>query len=139
MAELGVIASAVQLVDVGGRLLISLSRLVSNVRDAPNKILVLQQEVEQIEALVRLIRTNPDVVAQSSSPLDVSILSNAVEAIEQLQRILDELNIAPNDRVPRRVWKGLLSVKKEKALEALCRELERHKSTLIVWFEKNNL
>ena len=139
MAELGLIASAVQLVDVGGRLLISLSQLVSNVRDAPKKILILQQEVVEIEALTQLIRANPNITAQSNSSLDVSILSNATETIQRLQRILDKLKITPNDCTSQKVWKTVVSVKKEKALEALCRELERHKSTLLIWSEKNNL
>lgn len=132
MAEVALAATVVQFIDVGGRTLLLLSRLVSEIKDAPDKIRSLKSDIETLLAVAQAVQSDPSIVGLDSSPL-----ADALGQARLLEALLTDLAIGPKDELGQRVWKALRSAKNEQKLDGLCKRLEHAKTTLLLWFEKN--
>ena len=139
MAELGIAAAATQFIDLGGSLVTALSRVISDLRDAPKRVRTLRIEVQRLLELVRKTQSNATIAAEFNSSFDVSILSDAIEKVQRLQQILDNLCAGPNSNLAIRTCSAIRTVKKEKELDQLCEGLERQKTSLLFWFGNRNL
>jgi hypothetical protein len=139
MAEVGIAAAAAQFIDLGGRLVTALSRVIFDLRDAPERVNTLQVEVQQLLELVRITQSNITIAAKFNSSIDASILPDAIEKVQRLQQILDDLCAGPNSNLAIRTLSAIRTVKKEKEIDQLCKGLERQKTSLLIWFSNNNL
>ena len=139
MAELAVAAAAAQFIDLGGGILSSLSKIIAECRDAPQRISTLRGEVQQLIKLIQITQANSAVAAIFNASIDRELLSDTIGKAERLQRLLGELHVDLNNGLLVRTWAALRTVKKDRELEALCEGLERQKSNLLVWFANHNL
>ena len=139
MAELAVAAAAAQFIDLGGSILSSLSKIIAECRDAPQRISTLRGEVQQLIRLVQITQTNSAVAAVFNASIDRELLFDTIEKAQRLQRFLGELHVDSDKGLVVRTWAAIRTVKKDRELEALCEGLERQKSNLLMWFANHNL
>ena len=139
MAELAVAAAAAQFIDLGGGILSSLSKIIAQCRDAPQRITTLQGEVQQLIRLVQIIQTNSAVAAVFNTSIDRELLFDTIGKAERLQQLLGELHVDSDKGLLARTWAAIRTVKKDRELDALCEGLERQKTNLLIWFANHNL
>lgn len=126
MAEaFGIAAGALQFADVGSRILLSLSRLYSDISHVPEKIAKGQSQVEDLVLLVEAVpqdlaapNTAPGsslsaVVARSRVDRLVVLIRETIRELHELQVILDDLSAKKSDNVYKRSWKAVVSLKKD--------------------------
>jgi hypothetical protein len=146
MAEVaGVVASIVQLIDIGGRVVIKLSRFCSDLQKVPHKIKRAKHQVDQLLSLLRCI--NSDLTASDQGDASslaglrspnhlhfaTHLVEDALHQAEELANILDDL--APRkDSLFNRGWRALVSLKKEEDIVERCSRLETLKSDLQMWY-----
>ena len=139
MAELAVAAAAAQFIDLGGGILSSLSKIIAECRDAPQRISTLQREVQQLIKLIQITQTNSAVAAVFNPSIDRELLFDTIGKAQRLQRLLGELHVDSDKGLLVRTWAAIRAVKKDRELEALCEGLERQKTNLLIWFANHNL
>lgn len=139
MAELAIAAAATQFLDIGGRAFISVTQLVSDIGDAPRRVVNLQDEIGQLYSLIKKIHSTPTTIARFHTSANLGIISDAVKKVEQLQKTLDDLSAGRRDCRLRRTWLAARIVLREKELNLLCEGLERHKTNLLAWLGYHNL
>ena len=139
MAELAVAAAAAQFIDLGGGILSSLTKIIAEYRDAPQRISTLQGEVQQLIKLIQITQTNSAVAAVFNASIDRELLFDTIGKAERLQRLLGELHVDSDNGLLLRTWAAIRTVKKDRELDALCEGLERQKTNLLIWFANHNL
>lgn len=154
IALLGVTAAGIQCAQVGVQLLMLGSSLCSKLQDAPDKVKRWLDEIEQLVALAELIKDSAAVLSRSSfgsaapvSPLPARPAISWVEAAlrgciiqaQALQDILKEMLHDVDDGKGQRIWKTIVTVKRETKITNLLSEIERQKSMLNMWLGQNNL
>ena len=128
MAEAAAAAAALQFIDVGGRTLLLLARVISEIKDAPEKVRALHHEVQCLLELARTIQDEHSIPGLHASPLE-----DAVAQALSLEEFLGDLLTGPDDNLSRKAWKALRSAKNKERLDNLCLRLEHNKTTLIIW------
>ena len=139
MAELAAAAAAAQLIDLGGSIISSLSKIIAEFRDAPHRISTLRGEVQQLTELVGITQSNVEVAAVFNASIVIEVLSDTVGKAQRLQRLLEGLHVKSDKGLAVRTWAAIRTVKKDRELEVLCEGLERQKSNLLIWFANHNL
>lgn len=139
MAELAVAAAAAQFIDLGSSILSSLSKIIAECRDAPDRISTLRGEVQQLIKLVHITQSSAAVAAVFDASIDRELLSDTIGKAQRLQRLLGDLHADLDKSLVVRTWAAIRTVKKDRELEALCEGLERQKTNLLIWFANHNL
>lgn len=152
MAEIvAVTAAAVQFLDVGGRVLIKLSRLCSDLQHAPkavetarSNLRVLVRLVGKIKQDLEAARAGPATTLQGAvSPERLATATTSLEEClaeaNELFQTLDGLVCERSDNVAKRAWRAIVSVKKEKEILDGLTRLEQLKSNLALWYQHETL
>ena len=134
MAEVAIAASAIQFIDVGGHLLLGLSRLCSKLRHVPEKIKKSQVTLQQLLVIAEVVKSNHASLYTGSQAADFNFAcSECIKLVKDLIALLDGLIAAVNNSPFYRAWKVIVAVKREKEILDMCERLEQHKTTLSLW------
>ena len=134
MAEVAIATSAIQFIDVGGRLLLGLSRLCSKIRHIPEKIKESQATLQQLLVIAELVKSNHASSYTGSQAADFNFAcSECIKLVKDLAVLLGGLIAAVNDDPFCRTWKAIVAVKREREILDMCERLEQHKTTLSLW------
>lgn len=151
MAEIvGIIAGAVQFVDVGSRVLISLSRFCSDLQHVPRKIKRVRRQLEQTLQLVESIKS--DIEAPNSGPgttlsgtisqpqVDFAkgLLKDAVVQVMELQILLNKIAPTANGFV-KKTWRAVVAMKKKEEILGKCGDIETTAGLLQAWMQHQSL
>ncbi len=147
MAEVALAAAIVQFADVGWLACKGVSRLYSELENAPVKLRIACQNLKQLLDLVRNLRSDLTALqAGAQSPFDACIsptnFSEAVELVQsctrtatELEQKLDTLQPKGQDHLLKRAWRAVVTVKRESEILEDFRHLESLKSSLLLWYE----
>src|SRR5438045_3047501 len=136
MAEVvGLVASAVQLIDVSGRIIIKLSRLCSDLQKVPHRMRTAKHQLEQLLSLLQMVKADltasdqgpASTLAGLRSPNHLLLASNLVEdALYQAEELAESLDkLAPKkESLLNRRWRALVSLKNEEDIVERCGRLE---------------
>ena len=154
IALLGVVSAGVQCAQVGVQLLMLGLSLRSKLQDAPDKVKRWLGQIEQLVALAELIKqTDADLSLSSLRLLPPPSLSSArsattwVEAAlldcmdqaQALQDVLKDMLREVDDGKGQKIWKTILTMKRETRITRALHEIERQKSMLNIWLGQNNM
>ena len=134
MAEVGIAASIIQFIDVGGRSLIGLSRLCSTLRHVPQTIENSQTTLNHLLAIAKIVKSNHLTLHAGRQAVEFnSVCSDCIKLAKDLESLLNSLTVAVYDGPLRRAWKTVVAAKKEKEILEICERLEQYKTTLSLW------
>ena len=135
MAELGVAASVLQLVDVGTRVVLAISQLATRLREVPAKVRVIEAHVKHLLTLLTELQRNRNFSSLSPTSQDEvkTVLQDCVDHVDQLSRLLEKIISKADDSAVRRGWKAICSVNKERSLDSIYLQIERNNSLLALW------
>ena len=148
---LAVTAAAVQFVDVGGRVLVKLSRLCSDLKRAPKAVRTAKNDLKALVGLVGTIgqdfqaaRTGPatslnGAVSLARLATAASYLQECLNETSGLLKILNGLDCEPADSAAKKVWRAVVSVKEEKKISEGLARLDQIKSNLFLWYQHETL
>jgi hypothetical protein len=145
---LGVVAAGVQCAEVGVQLLLLGSKLCSRIQDAPDKVKRWLDQIQQLVALAEFMQqldTIRDLSRLSLSSTNPAIswveaaLSDCTTQARALQDILEEMLEGVNDSSGLKMWKKILTVKREARITSALHEIERQKGLLNIWIGQSNL
>jgi hypothetical protein len=150
IALLGVVAAGVQCAQVGVQLLMLGSSLRSKLQDAPDKVKRWLGQIEQLVALAELIKQTDADLSRLLPPPSLSSARSAAAWVEAalldctgqaraLQDVLKDMLQEVDDRKGQKIWKTILTVKRETRITSALHEIERQKSMLNIWLGQNNL
>jgi len=153
IALLGVVAAGIQCTQVGLQLLLLGSSLRSKLQDAPDKVKGWLGQIEQLITLTELVRkADADISLSSLPPLQPASSSSSNSTVTWiegalrectrqcniLQDILKDMLQDVDDGKGQRIWKKILTVKRETTISSALEEIERHKSMLNIWLGHKN-
>ncbi len=130
-----ILAAAVQFVDVGTRLLFSITKLYRKLRDAPHQ--ALSDEIKQLVNLVNGLMIE-GAIADSAAITAKTFLNDCVALCHQLEDILKKILVDADDSTVRKAWKAVVVVNKEEQIREICAQLERKKCALSLWISGNS-
>ena len=134
MAEIAIVASAIQFIDVGSRLLLGLSRIYSKIDHVPEKIEKSQATLRQLLVVAEVVKSNHVNSYTGSQAAEFSsACSECIKLVKDLASLFDNLTVATDDGPFRRTWKAIVAVKREKEILGICDRLEQYKATLSLW------
>jgi len=148
---LGATAAAAQFVDVGWKVVISLSRLISDLKQATKKVKVAARKLEQLVCHVQLMQEDIQTLALSDATtqskrfsdgrLDTitALLRECAGEAAALDNLLKQLIPGQHERAIQRSWKAIVGVKKETEILERCAQLDRLKLSLNLWFSHGSL
>lgn len=156
IALLGAGVADMQCAQVGVQIFILGLSLRSKLQDAPEQIKKWLGQIEQLVALTELIKkTDADADLSASTlrmlpPLSVSPARTAATWIEPallectgqaqaLKRALEDMIQEVDGGKGQKIWKTILTVKRETRITSSLQEIERQKSLLNMWLGQNNL
>ena len=147
---IGVAAAAAQFTQVGCSVLLLASTLCSRFQNAPQ---CLQRALDQIQLLLHLAEliskqnaaqgpaenafTSPQSPPRdglSSSSWLETVWKNCTTEAKSLENVINSMLREKGDSNARRVWKKILTVKREESILQSMNEIERYKSMLNLWF-----
>ena len=135
MAEFGIVASAIQLADIGARTALSISRLVSQLRHAHETVQKAGQQLENIRQLASFIEqthaTRPALHTSIPSALE-KCMQDCFDPIRELDRMLVPLIYTITDRKQDRAHKAILTVKTKSQIEVVVNRIEVAKGNLLL-------
>jgi hypothetical protein len=135
----GLVASAVQLIDVGGRIIFKLSRFCVELQKVPQKLKKAKGQLEQLVNLLQMVKSDlqaPDrgpasTLAGLQSPDQMkvasSLISDALHQAKELSEILHGLE-PTNGTFLKRKWRNVVSFQKEEDIVERCDRLESLKT-----------
>ncbi|KAL1635247.1 hypothetical protein SLS58_010323 [Diplodia intermedia] len=151
MAEVvGIVAGAVQFLDVGSRVLISLSRFCSDLQHVPRKIKRVRRQLEQTLQLVESIKSDVDapntgsgttlsgIISQPDVDYAKGLLDDAAAHVAELQVLLNKLTVT-GDGFVRKAWRAVVAVKKEEEILSKCSDIETTTGLLQTWMHNQSL
>ncbi|PSN66213.1 hypothetical protein BS50DRAFT_410010 [Corynespora cassiicola Philippines] len=142
MAEVvGVFAAVVQLVDVTARLSSTVNRFCSDVRNLPDRLHLLKEDVRQQAEIARNVQAHcvPAFAVTLSSPTFDAILHEYIAVADELCKKLDELLSKKGHDIIRRAWNVICSKQQREDVLEQCERLEKQKTMLSMWLNANNL
>ncbi|KAK4034404.1 hypothetical protein C8A01DRAFT_39130 [Parachaetomium inaequale] len=135
--ELGCIASAAQVVDLGCRSLFGVYRFVKNLKDVPADLLVTLQDLGHFSSLMNDLQSalkTDDPRMRNLTPEQLGRVTRILDSTGQVCTQLEQLLAAcrPSNASSRasKAWRALVSVKKEGDIMKRCERLERLKHDL---------
>lgn len=131
---LGAVAAASQLVAQGSEILVSIYKMYSKIKSAPEFVRNGSVQVEQLISISRLVIQNPALQTDSIA----SVLSTCLAYAKKLQSILIRLTPRTGSGKLTRLEKALMAVIKEGGITDLFRKLEREKTSLTLCIEEIN-
>ena len=123
---LGAVAAAIQLAEIGLRVVKLISTLPSRIKDVPSWVQRRQVQVKHLVEIALSIQSSPAL----QTDLIQSLLERCSREVENLATILAELVIDPGASTLARYWKAAGGVRKEKHIAAICDKLEEEKSAI---------
>jgi hypothetical protein len=149
MAEaLGIAAAIVQLIDLGGRVLIISTRLCSDLKNVPGKIVTINRDIRHFIELLHLLELDLGIGGSSTAILGspsaeslhivARVLNEAIREAEELATLLQEISTPQSSRI-KKAWNTIVSVKREGEITDRCRRLESLKSSLQLWYERRSV
>ncbi len=127
MAEVGIAASVIQYIDVGGRSLIGLSRLCSTLRHVPQTIENSQTNTQPSPSHCKNCQIQSSDLTCGNTGRGIwfyVLYSDCIKLAEDLESLLNSLTVAVYDGPLRRAWKTVVAAKKEKEIFHICERLE---------------
>jgi hypothetical protein len=107
---LGALAAASQLAERGLKIVNSIFKLYSKIRDVPESIRKHSVHVEQLIDIAKLVERNLSLQTASVDP----ILRHCLGVAQQLQEILSNITAAIGDGKVAKLWKAMGGIAKEK-------------------------
>lgn len=154
IALLGAVAAGAQCAQVGGQILLLGWSLRSKLQAAPDQVKGWLGQIEQLVALAELMKEPDSDLSQSvlrlpspqsSSPartaatwVEAALLECTAQA-STLTDVLKDMLQEVDDGKGRKIWKTILTVKREREITSALQEIERQKSMLNMWLGQNNL
>lgn len=151
MAEVvGIVAGAVQFLDVGARVLVGLSRFCSDLQHVPRKIKRVRQQLEQTLRLVESIKSDVEapntgpgttlsgMIPQSQATEGKALLVDATARVKELLALLDKLSLT-GDGFIKKAWRSVVAVKKEEEILSKCKDIEAISCSLQTWMQHQSL
>ena len=136
MAEsFAIIATAIQLADIGARTALSISRLVSRLRHADEHVRKAGQQLENIKQLASFIEqthATPTILHASPSSALKKCMQDCFDPIRELENTLNPLICEITDRKRDRGRKAVLTLKTRSQIEAVVARIEVEKSNLLL-------
>lgn len=147
---LGIVASAARFVDVGLRALPALTKLYSDLQNAPRKLKAAVCGLQQLIRLVQIIQTDierpyhgpgstPGISIAPDMLLRPLHSSTNVDEAKQLESLLYQLTSTPSGHILKRGWRIVIALKDESDILEICKRLERLKSALNLWLGNESL
>ncbi|KAH6624174.1 hypothetical protein B0J18DRAFT_169919 [Chaetomium sp. MPI-SDFR-AT-0129] len=135
--EIGTIAAAAQLADMGCRGLFGIYRFLKNMKDVPTRLLLLLEDLGHFSSLMtdlQSVLSNHDPRLSNLSPEQLDritrILDSTANVCNELEKSLTTC-LPPRDLTrTSRVWRAFVSIKKEADIAKQCDRLERLKHDL---------
>jgi hypothetical protein len=136
----GLVAAAAQFADLGAKVLLGLSSLISSLRDVPSRIesaaTALKIFVDLSHALRAHLETLPPPAISEATQTQIKDLFDACGSETcAITNILEEITTKTSDNKLAKTWKRLVGVKREKDILERFERLERHKSSLVLLLE----
>ncbi|KAI8207034.1 hypothetical protein KHU50_011574 [Colletotrichum sp. SAR 10_65] len=100
-------ATVVGLVGFGLTSLKTIYQFISNVKDGPEKVRDLANDLKTLQAAYERIEALDDLPGFASSPSLTDLIKNCNESIEKLQKKIGKLQVRHNDKFHGIVWKRL--------------------------------
>lgn len=151
MAEVvGIVAGAVQFLDVGSRVLISFSRFCSDLQHVPRKVKRVRRQLEQTLQLVESIKSDVEapntgpgttlagIISQPQVDIAKSLLEDAAVQVTELQVLLDKIALTGNGFVEK-TWRAVVAMKKEEDILRKCSDIETTAGLLQAWMQHQSL
>lgn len=151
MAEIvGIVAGAVQFLDVGSRVLINLSRFCSDLQHVPRKIKRVRQQLEQTLRLVESIKSDVEapntgpgtslsgIISQPQADIAKSLLKGAAVQVMELQVLLDKIAPTGNGFIEK-TWRAVVAMQKEEDILRKCSDIEKPAGLLQAWMQHQSL
>ena len=148
--SIGVAAAAAQFTSIACSILLHASRLSSRLQDIPQ---CLQRTLDQLRLLLHLAdlvskkemaQVLPGVVSLSSTcppstrPSSVSWLESVwkdcTAQAQSLEKIILSMLCETEDSYAQKIWKKILTIKREEKILQIVDNIERYKSMLNLWF-----
>ena len=134
---LGIVASASQFLDIGARLALSLSGIVTRLKDVPRSVERAANELSLLVKIVEAIKTNLERPSESISVNNVDtgleLLKKCKEQADELNHVLDGVVSQATDGVVKKSWKVVVSLKRHSKVSEMSSGLEKLKSSLEIW------
>ncbi|KAH8586825.1 hypothetical protein B0O99DRAFT_748061, partial [Bisporella sp. PMI_857] len=143
MAEIiSLVAATAQFLDIAIRLSVKLSRIGSEIRDAPKRLQDLRISLNQQISLVRKIQTNTSQLF-ATSVIRLAELTPILQEYNSIMNSLDSLLqglISPRDQnFIHRGWSTVLTLRKNDEILIHCKRMEEKRSLLLLWLSDTNL
>jgi hypothetical protein len=144
IALLGATAAGLQCAEVGVQILMLGLSLRSKLQDAPDQVKRWLTQIEQLVALAELIRSDTDLLPCSARTaavatwIETAILECTGQA-QTLKGVFKDMLQEVDDGKGKKIWKSILTVKRETRIASILQEIERQKSMLGMWLGQNNL
>ena len=141
MAELALLTSAAQIIDLGLRAASSMNKLVAKLQHAPKAVENAQQQIKAIVQICQGIEAK-NISQHPHSPLASDLghcLTNCSIPIRELEHIMTQLERKSSDTKFRRVWKAICTVKREEEIKNVVKRLEIAKGNLTLCLCRENL
>ncbi|OJD38063.1 uncharacterized protein BKCO1_500093 [Diplodia corticola] len=151
MAEVvGIVAGAVQFLDVGSRVLISLSRFCSDLQNVPHKIKTVRQRLERTLQLVDSIKSDVEapntgpgttlsgIISQPQVDFAKGLLEDAAAQVTELQVLLTRLAFT-GDSLAKKAWRAVVAIKKEEEILSKWNDIETTTGLLQIWMQHQSL
>ena len=134
---LGIVASASQFLDIGARLALSLSGIVTRLKDVPRSVERAANELSLLVKIVEAIKTNLEGPGESTSVKNVDtgleLLKRCKEQADELNHVLNEVASQTTDGVVKKSWKAVVGLKHASKVSEMLSGLEKLKSSLEIW------
>jgi hypothetical protein len=134
---LGIVASASQFLDIGARLALSLSGIVTRLKDVPQSVERAANELSLLVNIVEAIKTSLEGPGESISVKNVGtgleLLKKCKERADELNHVLDGVASRTTDGVVKKSWKAVVGLKHDSKVSKMLSGLERLKSSLEIW------
>lgn len=143
MAELlGTIASATQLVELGIKIAFLISDISRRLHKAPELLRKIDHQTKNAVLISKSIQTHCDALERQGRPALLDLKAHVDDSLGALDRIdlrLRSLVAISGDGKLKIAWKRIITLKNEKELQSLLKEVEQANSRLILWFSSEIL
>jgi len=131
---LGAAGVAAQFIEQGLTIVQFLYSTITAMVDAPEDVRIRLEQIDQLNAISKLIIQHPSYQAASIE----AVLRATLSDIKMLQDMLLKTSIPSDSRALKRWTKSFLAVMKEASVETAFTNLERQKTNLIVCMQAVN-
>ena len=152
LALVGAASAGVQFADAAAKLFNLATTLRAKLKEAPEKVKRLLNQIDQLITLAEWMKQTEADLPSLSGRLPQSIsaagrsgvswvegaLMDLTTQAQVLQHILEDMVQEVDHGKLQNLWKGILTVKREREINSALDEIERHKATLNMWLGQRN-